>query len=239
MMKTFAVLSLLALATAADAGPPYSPGFQMQDLCSRIGVPANPRQITVTGTATLEVTPDLLDVRMSLTQIAPRPAMSMSLLRGRQAQLIKSLPQGATARLSNLSLYPQTDDKGRITGYQSALEVTVTTKDFDQLGDIAEAAAAANATGISTAWRRSDLVDMKDHVRVLALQAARAKVDESAKTLGFNVGQIDSINENAGNYWGGNAMSNAVENNTAAPSGGYDPAASELTLTVTITYEIS
>jgi uncharacterized protein YggE len=229
------LLVLVALAATADAGPSFP-------LCGdqrQIIAPANPRTITVTGTATLDVTPDLLDVRMSLTQIAVRPSASIAALRTRQAQLVKTLPQGVDIKLSTLNLYPQTDDKGRVTGYESSLELTVTTKTFDQLGEIAEAAAAANATGISTAWRRSDLVAMKDHVRVMALQAAAAKAEETAKTLSFTIGQIDSVVENAGTpYWGGNAIANSVENNTVS-TGGVDPTASSLSLNVTITYEIS
>lgn len=76
-----ALLASLALAAVACANPPAIVGT------AQAASPDAPKPgvITVTGSATLDVVPDVADVAMTLTTQAARPKAAVAALRGKQA----------------------------------------------------------------------------------------------------------------------------------------------------------
>ena len=222
-----------------------------QASADNVGAPAGgadaqhpPRQLTVTGTATLDLTPDVMDVRMQISAEAGRPKAAVALVRAHQAEVTAAVAKLHVGKddlkLSQLSLSPTYDDHGNVRGYQATVTLTASSKDFDLLGDLAEAGAAAGATGLAASFRRSDLPAQKAHVRALAIEAAKAKAKQTAELLGFSLGPVDTVSEGTGDSWGynGGAVNNVYSNATRTPASEVNPEASSLTLAVTVAFEI-
>src|SRR5690606_29903875 len=114
----------------------------------------------------------------------------------------------ADVKLSTLVLEPVYEQSkegwatDRIRGYRAQITVTATTRDFARIGDILDAAGSAGATSVSTAFRRSNLHELKQQVRAMALAAAKAKAEQTAAALGVELGRVMSIAETpAGVMW--------------------------------------
>jgi uncharacterized protein len=235
--------SSLGLAACADRTP------QIIQLAPATTDPARvPGGLTVTGSAILEVSPDCADVTMTLTSEAARPGLATTEAQGRQEAAIAALLALGLApndlKLSHLTLDPVYDypERGgpRLRGYRAAITLTATTKRFDKLGAILEAGATAGATSISTAFRRSDLPELKKQVRAMALAAAKDKAKQISDAVGIELGQVVSVAENQGGAMWRSAyfpqVANAAEfrDSGVALGGALQP----LSLDITIAYEL-
>jgi uncharacterized protein YggE len=212
-------------------------------------------RMTVTGTATLEVSPDLVDLTMTVSSDASRPAAASAETQRKTKELVAALAgvgvTGSDVKLSQMSLRPvyaeRYTDQMKIIAYRAEVTITATTKQFDQIGALMDTGANAGAIEMSTQFRRSDLPELKKQVRDLALTAAKAKAEQSAKTLGIRIGRIMSVEEMAANAvtWGRHLYPNYLGNNpsstgAAAPSSGaaLGGTLQPLTLDITISFEL-
>jgi len=211
----------------------------------------HPGQMTVTGTATLEVSPDCADLTMTLSADSAKPGGATAQVQREEDALVGALKklgvEGADLKLSYLTLDPiyEPNPLGwaqlKVHTYRAQITVTATTHDFAKVATIMEAGADAGATSLSSAFRRSDLPELKKKVRAMALAAAKDKAEQTASTLGIKLGRITSVAENLGGQMWSNAYFPQVSNvaqSQAAPAtlGG---ALQPLTLDVTIGYELA
>lgn len=240
--KTLAALALACSLTAChDRIVQVTPTPQVEV--------ARPGQMTVTGQATLEVSPDCADLTITLAGNNIRPGAATKELEGKKGALVASLGklgvETGEIKVSTLSLAPvyhQNADgiwTSRVDHYQAELTITATTRDFGKIGDILDAAANAGATTMNTQFRRSDLPELKKKVRDMALTAAKDKAKQTAGTLGIKLGRIVSVAENQGGYmWSATYFPQnmaAVQDAHVALGGTLQP----LTLDVTIGYELA
>lgn len=247
MLKKSLVAVLLAssLAACGDRAPHI------------VQLPANaadierPGVMSVNGQATLEVSPDCADLTITISSDHSVPGTSVKQLENKKLALVAALQkigiETGQVKLSNLQLdpiYAQNRDGWstlKVQTYRSQITITATTKDFAKIGDMMDAAASAGATSMSTAFRRSDLPELKKKVRDMALAAAKAKAEQTASTLGIKLGRITAVAENQGGYMWSNAYFPQVANSmdrheTAVALGG---SLQPLTLDVSITYELA
>jgi uncharacterized protein YggE len=207
--------------------------------------------LQVSGTATMEIVPDTVDLRMTLTAEAPRPAAAAKAVNERQAAVQKQIAALTLSgvkidlALSFLSVQPLYDAKtGRVRGYQAAITLTLSTGDFDRVADLMELGAQQSATEMSTSFRSRDLTGAKKKVRDQALAAVKAKAEQMAGGLGVKLGKIVNIAESAGQPWDygyvyGPGVPNAQSFQPASDSAGLRPDAQQLTLTITVGYELA
>ena len=205
-----------------------------------------PGQMTVTGTATLEVSPDCADLTMTLSSDDVKPGVATQHVQAEENDLVAGLEklgvEGADLKLSYLTLEPVYDEGWlHIRTYRAQITVTATTKDFGKIATIMEAGATAGATQMSSAFRRSDLPELKKKVREMALTAAKEKAQQTAGVLGIKLGRISSVAENTGGQMWSNAYFPQVSNMAAtqAASGTLGGSRQPLTLDVTIGYELA
>jgi len=205
-----------------------------------------PGQMTITGTATLEVSPDCADLTMTLSWDDNRPGVATTTVQQEEDSLVAALKklgvEGADLKLSYLTLEPVYDDSWlRIRTYRAQITVTATTHDFGKIASIMEAGANAGAKAMSSAFRRSDLPELKKKVREMALAAAKDKAQQTASALGIKLGRITSVAENVGGQMWSNAyFPQAANVAQAQPSGStLGGALQPLTLDVTIGYELA
>jgi len=211
--------------------------------------PQPPGVMTVTGSATLEVSPDCADLTMTLAADGARPAVAAAALAKKQQTLIdamKTLGLGASdLKISYLNLNPTYRIYGSTpSGYHAEVVITATTKQFDQIASMMESGANAGVISMSTQFRRSDLPELKKKVREMALKAAKEKAQSTAGALGISLGRVTTVAEAAGGMmWQARYFPNFVVNEAAqAPAvtqnvslGG---ALQPLTLDVTVGYEL-
>jgi len=168
------------------------------------GGDAKPGNLTVTGTATLQVTPNIADVTLELTATAPNPRAAVAKLRTREEAMRKNLgDEGMTTEdiaVSTLDLGPTSRwDAPRqrqvSTGYEARLRVTVETEDFSQIPAVLEAGANAGVTTSSTTFRNTEMTELKRQVRDMALDAAKAKARQFQGSLELGVMRVVSVSE--------------------------------------------
>lgn len=246
--KTLAALALACSLTAACHDreriiqvPPAAPTDA-----------SRPGQMTVTGHATLEVAPDCADMTITLAGKSVRPGGATHELEAKKQATVTALTklgvETGDVKVSTLSLDPifaQTSEgvmTTRVDHYEAQITITVTTRDFGKIGDILDAAANAGATGMSTQFRRSDLPQLKDKVRAMAISSAKDKAKQTVDALGINLGRVTAVAESQGGYmWSStyfpsNVMAvNAPRASIDAIGGALQP----LTLDVTISYELA
>ena len=207
------------------------------------------RRMEVSGTATMQVSPDCADLTMTLSHRAMRPGAAVGEVRARQEALVAALRklgvEDGDLALSTLGVQPAyewIDKRNVLRGYDARITLTVTTRSFDRLGALLEAGADAGATEMSSQFRRSDLAALKKKVREQALLAARDKAQQSATTLGFSLGRVVGVGEQSTSYLYSNAYFPRVANvETAESSSSSATIGGELqplTLDVTVTYEL-
>lgn len=195
--------------------------------------------MTVTGTATLDISPDCADLAMTIAIEQPKPGLATAAAQQNEQAVIAALEKAGVAekdlKLSTLQLSPVYTDHGVIRAYQASITITATTHDFTQISGLMDIGANAGATSMSSQFRRSDMDVQKQKVRDMAIAAAKAKAQQTAKDLGIPLGRVVSVSERAGGEMWANAY--FPQNNTAS-RGGIGGELQSLTLDVTIGYEL-
>jgi uncharacterized protein YggE len=236
--------SLLSVPACADRDTPQVVAVPAMEL-------DRPGNMTVTGTAVLEISPDCADLTMTIVGEGARPGQATAAVQKQQQVLVEALKkigvEGPDLKLSYLRLdpvYAQTHlgfQTQRITGYRAEVTVTATTKRFDLVGPIMEAGANAGASSMSSQFRRSDLPELKKQVREKALKAAQEKAAQTAKTLGIGLGRIVSVAEAPnGQMWRSAYFPQIANEAISQPTGDtLGGALQTLTLDVTLGFELS
>lgn len=246
LKKTLASLALATSLLACKDAPPQI-----------IAMPATaemmkPGQMTITGTAKLEVSPDCADLTMTISADGVRPGVATASLQAKQLLLVAALTklgvEGADLKLSHLTLNPvYTYDRHgieqpRVASYRATVTITATTRRFDQISALMDAGATAGVSSMSSQFRRSDLAELKKKVREMALTAAKDKAAQTAKALGIEIGRVVSVSEApAGNMWGSPYFPQVANVAEASPSSSVTLGGElqSLTLDITIGYELA
>jgi uncharacterized protein YggE len=204
--------------------------------------------LVVTGTATLQVSPDCADLTMTVTATAPRPGAAVEQVRARQAALVAALRRRGAAdadlALSTVSIAPHVEwieQRSVAKGYDARITITVTTRKLDQIAALMEAGADAGVTEMTSQLRRSDLETLRAKVREQALLAARDKARRTAATLELDLGRITAVAEQSPSPLYSGAYVPRVANVVTAEAAAGQPLAGEaqaLTLDVTVTYDL-
>jgi uncharacterized protein YggE len=205
---------------------------------------AKPGEITVTGQARLEVSPDCADLTMVISADDKQPGPATKQAEAKEDAVVASLrASGVDAKdmkLSSLALAPQIDyaHSAAVIGYRAQITITVTTRDFAKLPQLLDAGSTAGVTEMTSQFRRSDLDQMKMQVRDMAIAAAKAKAEQTAHDLGVKLGRVVSASENPNGTMWTNAYfpSAAVARNDGGQLGGM---LQPLTLDVTVGYELA
>ncbi len=130
----------------------------------------------------------------------------------------------------------------RIVGYTINSFITVRVRDFAVLGDILSGVVQNGANTVSNLTFTIDNADaVLREAREKAIAEAKVKAEELASAAGFRVGRLLSINEGYVMPFRGIKESRGVMTDMAyapEPSVAIMPGSQELTVSVTLTYEI-
>ncbi len=263
--RRFAALAGTACAAALLAGGLF--GFAPQAkaaITTGVGVPEleimqdiyNPRTVTVTGTASVSVNPDVADlslaVRTQAVDAASCQDQAAQAVDAVKAALVElGVPEGNIVT-SDVSLYPQYDysqSVETIVGYQMYVSVTVQGLAVDEVGDVLATATSAGANVVNNvSYYCSDYDAQYQQALLLAIEQARGKAEAIAGATGAVLADPVSVTEGYQNtqYRVTNSLSYAVDEEVTDDSDSIstlasidvDPGAIEISATVTVEYRV-
>ncbi|MGJ8521707.1 26 kDa periplasmic immunogenic protein [Carnimonas sp. R-84981] len=206
-----AVAVSTALATAGCSAPPPPPGDHGDQ----------PRQVDVQAQGSIEVAPDIATIHASLLERTPaQPADQQSStdakalgqardgLERRMGEAIRAI-EGAgvdtkDVSAGSLNVAPETfyeransDDRQQMSRTRVERPLTVTVRDLEKVPAVLNALTEAgvdNLSGVDYALADPDKAN--DEALHKALERARAKAELMAKSLGAELGPVQSIEEN-------------------------------------------
>ena len=206
------------------------------------------RTLMVNGTGTVYLTPDIAYIFIGVHTENADISEAVASNNAQAQRVVDALRNmGVEAKdiqTSNFSIWPsqQYDEYGKIIGviYMVDNTVYVTVRDLSKLGELLDAAIGAGANNInSIQFDVADKTEALTQARQLAVDNAEALADELVAAAGVQLGEIQTIAYTDyypmpyygyGMGGGGGAQ--------AAPSLPINPGQMQLTVTVSITFEI-
>lgn len=201
---------------------------------------------TVSGEGKVVVVPDIAVVTAGVqTQAATAKLAQEQLNKAINAvsDSVKKLGIDAKdIKTANYSVFPITDYQDRkqqITGYRASSNLTIKVRDMDKTNSVVDAATAAGANEVGgISFEVADKTKAENEAREKAVAEAKKKAEDAARIAGFRLGRI--INYSEGSNGAPRPMpliakSEAVD--AGAPTR-IEPGSSEISVTVTLFYEI-
>jgi len=237
--KTILIVLVLAALTLGACAPTVAAG----------GATPATRSITVTGAGLATLTPDIAYIYIGVHTESLAAAEAGAQNSAKTETLVNAIQQTGVAaediRTTNFSIYsaPQYGPDGQPTGqttYAVDNTVYVTVRDLAGLGKLLDQAVQAGANNINNIqFDVADKTQAMSDARKAAVDAAKKQAEELAAAAGVTLGNLQTISsydsvpspvfDARGMGGGGVAAASAVPIN---------PGTMQLTVTVTLTYEI-
>jgi uncharacterized protein YggE len=154
---------------------------------------ARERTIVVTGSGSVDATPDRAMIGLSVIVQRPTAQEAQQQNAATMAQVVRQIvaagiPQ-TNIRTATVSLYPQrrpdSGGTGPIIGYQAVNRVVVTVDDISRAGQVIDAGVGAGANGVDgVEWTVRDASSYRTQALRLAVQNAQATANAIASAAG-------------------------------------------------------
>lgn len=161
-----------------------------------------PRTLSVNGTGTVSVMPDIAHIFIGVHTEAEQAADAVANNNAQTQKVIDALKAAGVEdkdiRTSNFSIYPMQrfgptgEQLGSVYAVDNSVNVTV--RNLENLGQTLDAAVQAGANSINSI--QFDVADKSGalvQARELAMQAARAQAEELAASAGVALGDVQSV----------------------------------------------
>lgn len=203
---------------------------------------------SVSGEGKITMIPDIAVVNVGVTAQGPSVSQVQQELNKKMNAVTDAVKRlGVDAKdiqTSNYNISPTYDYSGstqRVTGYQANSNLTIKVRKIDNANGVIDAATANGANEVSgVSFDVDDKTKAENQARTLAVADAKSKADTAARAAGFHLGRVINYSE------GGGASPRPIMFDKALPvSGGggaptqVEPGSSELTVSVTLSYEIN
>jgi uncharacterized protein YggE len=161
------------------------------------------RTITVSGAATIYVTPDRAVIVLGVSKNAQSAAGALSAASDAMSKVIAALKAAGTAdrdlQTSQISLDVRSDLQDRPIGYTATEGVSVTVRDLSQVGTLIDKGVAAGANQVSgPEFSKSNQDAVYRHALANAYSQALAKAQALAARAGVRLGRPGTISESVG-----------------------------------------
>ncbi len=204
---------------------------------------------TVTGEGKAVVIPDVAVVSVGVQTQAPTVKQVQSELNRKTSSVLDAVKKaGVDAKdiqTTNYSIYPSYDYQSgnqRISGYTASSNLTIKVRDIDSANQVIDSATLAGANQVGgVTFDVSDRQKAVDEARKQAVAKARQKAENAAKTAGFSLGKLVNYQENEAGYPGPVPLYAKAEEGRGGeimPPTSVEPGQSEITLFVTLSFEI-
>lgn len=241
---------IVVLAVVALSGAVYVYFY------SKASQPTSYRSFSVSGDGKVVLVPDLAQFSFSVITEGSMDVANLQKINtekmNKVIEFVKSKQIDAKdIKTQSYSLYPryQYYDCNKVTGvcppaeivgYTVSQSVSVKIRDFAKIGDLLSGVVTGGANSVSElSFTVDDLEAAQNEARAEAIDKAKDKAKAIAKAGGFRLGKLISIEEGGGAYptymelaygMGGGAE--------AAPAPKIEPGSQEVSVSVTLMYEI-
>jgi len=168
----------------------------------------NRRTITVTGTGTVQVTPDRAIINVGVESEAETAAEALQQNNQQMQSLITALTDAGVAsedvQTQTVQLYPRYQDQTgeatspQVVGYTAINLISVNVDDIDSVGSLLDTIVQAGGNRIQgITFQVADPAPAMDDARVSAMEQARQKAEQLATLADGTLGEIVSINESS------------------------------------------
>jgi hypothetical protein len=182
---------LFAAAAVAGVGRPGTAS-------GAAGTSTPSRLVTASGHGTVTVVPDQALVSAGVVTHATAASAALAQNAREMQQVIAALKAagGSNLQTEQVSLYPQTNEQGAVTGYTAQNSVSAKTA-IAKAGALIDAAVGAGANSVSgPSMSTSDRDSLYRKALEQAVADARANAEALAHAGGFAVGPVFSVAEN-------------------------------------------
>lgn len=206
---------------------------------------------TVTGVGKATVTPDVAIINVGVTAQGATVKLAQKELNTKMDAIAKAVKQLSIdtkdIKTANYSINPRYDYQSttqRIVGYDANSSLTIKVRDMDRVNDVVDASTANGANQVGgISFDVDDRTKIENEARELAVADAKKKADTAAKIAGFALGRIVNYQEGAN----GSPRSPELMYAKAMPADGagdaavastIEPGANEITIHVSLSYEL-
>lgn len=162
-------------------------------------------EVTITGTGTVQATPDMSVVRMAVVTNADTviPALddNSKAVRKLKATLTALNVEEKDVCTTGFTIQPQytnpkDNEQPKLIGYSVQHDITIRVRKLSDAGNVLDSVVKDGANRVySVGFTFSDPEALLDKARVAAVEDARRKADMMVKTAGGKVGYLKSISE--------------------------------------------
>lgn len=204
--------------------------------------PSGPSEgITVTGTETVEIAPDVAEWSFGVHSRASTARSALSAGSSRVRRVVAALRAAGVARADirteYVSVYPEVREDGEVAGYFANNTVHVVVRNVGRSGAVIDTAVRAGANEVSgPSMTRSNREELYEQALAAAYDGARAKAASLARKLGVSLGAPTAVVE--GDTGEGEPVY-AERSAALASDVPIEPGKTEIAATVTVTFAIS
>ncbi|MBS0436424.1 MAG: SIMPL domain-containing protein [Proteobacteria bacterium] len=186
-MRSRPIAAMLAATTAALAGAAQAEPAPLQGV------------VSLSASATAEVTKDLLNVVLSTNkegqdaaavQSQLKQALDAALAEARKA----AKPGQIEVQTGNFSLYPRYAPKGGLSGWQGSAELVIEGKDMSGIGALTGRITTMSVARVSQGVSRELREKVESDLAAQAIARYRAKAADYAKQFGYSGYVIREVN---------------------------------------------
>lgn len=221
----------MALAAAAVAGV-GRPDAARGEVTPRHDV------VTTSGRGVVTTVPDVATVAVGVRSEASTAGAAIQQTSAQVTRVIAALRQAGGDRLQTqqVSLYPQSDERGATTAFVAQNTVTARSS-IAASGRLVDAAVAAGANTVEgPSLERSDRDALYREALKKALADAKAKAEALAEAGGFAVGRVTDVTEQQGVEPVPMAMESSAAKDAATP---VEPGTQDVVAQVSVSFEIT
>lgn len=204
---------------------------------------------TVTGEGKTSAIPDIAVVTVGVTAQGATVKQVQQDINAKTDVILSAVKKiGIDAKdiqTSNYSVHPSYDyesGRNRIAGYQATSTLTIKVRQTELASAVIDAATAGGANEIQgITFEVSDKAKAENEAREKAVTQAKQKADAAAKAGGFTLGRVINYSENFGGDFPRPFYAKTEARDVAAadqPPTQVEPGSSEITVTVSLSYEI-
>jgi len=155
--------------------------------------------ISLSASATVEVTKDLLSVTLSTTkdgndaatvQAALKLALDAALAEAKKA----AKPGQIDVQTGNFSLFPRYSSKGGITGWQGTAELGIEGRDIPGIAQLAGRISTMTIARVGSNLSREQRLKVESDVAAQAIANYRAKAADYTRQFGFTSFNVREVN---------------------------------------------
>lgn len=242
MKRTLAVTAALAVVAIYLFGGSRGP----QNVAVAADVPATTNGIVVDGVGRATGTPDVLRVTLGVNVHRADVSKAMDAATSRQNKVRNSLRKDGVAaedlQTSDVSVYPDYDNRGKPDGYRVTQTLTVKLRDLKKAGRaIADAVAAGGNEAVvqGVSFSLEDNVELLEQARDEAFAEAKSKAQRYAQLSDRTLGEVQLVAETASprGVQPYPAAYDAVRT-AAAKAVPIDPGTTDVSVTVTVRWAL-